>query len=250
MSTTSREKKYKRRKINEKRGLGFLPSSDSDSDQEELPHSQRHQKQKQVKGLAPEIKKAISTSTARGDAVAKEMEQRNLAFVDKKIDKRIEKEIKTASSGSEGSSVFHDIGEKRFELRFPGVLQSAILEYEIEGEEQTSGDYLSSRSSRLNFWHAVIPDRLKSLGMGDRLANAALDYAMERQMKVRLTHPFLRKWIELNGTASQKAIVVSGAPKSAPGGKEEPSKPEKPKPMFPVYNRSHGNFMNEYELPK
>ena len=101
---------------------------------------------------------------------------RNLAFVDKKIDKRIEKEIKAAASGSEGSSVFHDIGEKRFELRFPGavahveknsfdlklflkipgVLQSAVLEYEIEGEEQTSGDYLSSRSSRLNFWHAVV----------------------------------------------------------------------------------------------
>ena len=87
--------------------------------------------------------------TYRGDAVAKEMEQRyfvsvdtnivfvyvfsfvlgfvfssirNLAFVDKKIDKRIEKEIKTASSGSEGSSVFHDIGEKRFELRFPGAV--------------------------------------------------------------------------------------------------------------------------------
>ena len=132
-----------------------------------------------------------------------------------------------------------------------------------------------------------------------------------------IMHVFVsfRKWIELNGTASQKAIVVSGAPKSAPGwkdesmlmlilmpmlmlmsmlmlvsmlmsmlmsllpsqpqvrrrshhhyhhvsdfpssswssssgGKEEPSKPEKPKPMFPVYNRSHGNFMNEYELPK
>ena len=47
---------------------------------------------------------------------------RNLAFVDKKIDKRIDKEIKTASSGSEGSSVFHDIGEKRFELRFPGAV--------------------------------------------------------------------------------------------------------------------------------
>ena len=47
---------------------------------------------------------------------------RNLAFVDKKIDKRIEKEIKTAVSGSEGSSVFHDIGEKRFELRFPGAV--------------------------------------------------------------------------------------------------------------------------------
>ena len=59
----------------------------------------------------------------------------------------------------------------------------------------------------------------------------------------------LRKWIELNGTASQKALVVSGAPKPAPGN-EEPSRPEKPKPMFPVYNRSHGNFMNEYELPK
>ena len=89
--------------------------------------------------------------TYRGDAVAKEMEQRyfvsvdtnivfvyvfpfvfgfvfsfssirNLAFVDKKIDKRIEKEIKAAASGSEGSSVFHDIGEKRFELRFPGAV--------------------------------------------------------------------------------------------------------------------------------
>ena len=47
---------------------------------------------------------------------------RNLAFVDKKIDKRIEKEIKAAASGSEGSSVFHDIGEKRFELRFPGAV--------------------------------------------------------------------------------------------------------------------------------
>ena len=173
-----------------------------------------------------------------------------------------------------------------------GIEQSAIVEYEIEGEEQMSGDFLSSRSTRINFWHALvfnqyiyevclelfanpqIPEKLKNLGMGDRLANAALDYAMERGMKVRLTHPFLRfpvgisspgkdpllgtlwltfklrKWIELNGTASQKAIVVSGAPKPAPGEKPAPSRPEKPKPMFPVYNRSHGNFMNEYELPK
>ena len=89
-----------------------------------------------------------------------------------------------------------------------GIPQSAVIEYEIEGEEQMSGEFLSSRSSRINFWHALvsnfkilwnfytsycqIPEKLKNLGMGDRLANAALDYAMERQMKVRLTHPFLR----------------------------------------------------------
>ena len=80
---------------------------------------------------------------------------------------------------------------------------------------------MSSRTTRINFWHALvsvvdvvrfliilhflpnslilnslfqfqIPDKLKNLGTGDRLANAALDYAMERQMKIRLTHPFLR----------------------------------------------------------
>ena len=91
-----------------------------------------------------------------------------------------------------------------------GIEKSAIVEYEIEGEEQMSGDFLSSRSTRINFWHALvfnqyiyevcldifanpqIPEKLKNLGMGDRLANAALDYAMERGMKVRLTHPFLR----------------------------------------------------------
>merc|ERR1712013_930090 len=190
-NNASRSKKYKKRKLNEKRGLAFLPSSSSDSDEEELPHSQRGQKQTQVKGLAPVIKKAISTSTARGDAAVKKMEQRHFA--------RLEEE----------SSVFHDVGEKRFELRFPGVDQSAVLEYDIEGEDQTSGDFLSSRTTRINFWHALIPDKLKNLGTGDRLANAALDYAMERQMKIRLTHPFLRKWIELNGTASQKALVVS-----------------------------------------
>ena len=142
-NNANRSKKYKKRKMNEKRGLAFLPrlhylfyffqgslefyckyindnhhiSSSSDSDEEELPHSQRGQKQTQVftksrqivepickkrntleffssrfpafifsqcqvkgqyhninehnspqcqvKGLAPEIKKAISTSTAR-----------------------------------------------------------------------------------------------------------------------------------------------------------------------------------------
>ena len=41
-------------------------------------------------------------------------------------------------------------------------------------------------------FQSQIPDKLKNLGTGDRLANAALDYAMERQMKIRLTHPFLR----------------------------------------------------------
>ena len=41
-------------------------------------------------------------------------------------------------------------------------------------------------------FQSQIPDELKNLGTGDRLANAALDYAMERQMKIRLTHPFLR----------------------------------------------------------
>jgi len=246
-NNASRSKKYKKRKMNEKRGLAFLPSSSSDSDEEELPHSQRGQKQTQVKGLAPEIKKAISTSTARGDAAVKKMEQRHFERLEAKDEKELEQQVKVASK--EESSVFHDVGEKRFELRFPGVDQSAVLEYDIEGEDQTSGDFLSSRTTRINFWHALIPDKLKNLGTGDRLANAALDYAMERQMKIRLTHPFLRKWIELNGTASQKALVVSGAPKPAPGN-EEPSRPEKPKPMFPVYNRSHGNFMNEYELPK
>jgi len=119
-STSNRSKKYKRRKMNEKRGLAFLPSSDSDSDQEEeLPRSQQHLKERQVKGLAPDIKKAISTSTARGDAVAKELEQRYFARVDTKIDKRKEQEVKDAAT--DGSSVFHDIAEKRFELRFPGA---------------------------------------------------------------------------------------------------------------------------------
>ena len=43
-----------------------------------------------------------------------------------------------------------------------------------------------------SLFQSQIPDKLKNLGTGDRLANAALDYAMERQMKIRLTHPFLR----------------------------------------------------------
>ena len=73
-NNASRSKKYKKRKMNEKRGLAFLPrlhylsyffqgslelfckyfdgnhhiSSSSDSDEEELPHSQRGQKQTQV----------------------------------------------------------------------------------------------------------------------------------------------------------------------------------------------------------
>ena len=37
-----------------------------------------------------------------------------------------------------------------------GIEQSAIVEYEIEGEEQMSGDFLSSRSRRINFWHALV----------------------------------------------------------------------------------------------
>ena len=50
----------------------------------------------------------------------------------------------------------------------------------------------TSQMALSHFKPPQIPEKLKNLGMGDRLANAALDYAMERQMKVRLTHPFLR----------------------------------------------------------
>ena len=37
-----------------------------------------------------------------------------------------------------------------------------------------------------------IPSELSNIGVGDRLARAALDWAVEEGRKVTLTHPFLR----------------------------------------------------------
>ena len=46
------------------------------------------------------------------------MEQRHFARLEAKDEKELEQRVKVASK--EESSVFHDVGEKRFELRFPG----------------------------------------------------------------------------------------------------------------------------------
>ena len=79
-STSNRSKKYKRRKMNEKRGLAFLPrfsdfcmfeflvnflfSSDSDSDQEEeLPRSQQHLKERQVSQDADQLPVIVFPAT-------------------------------------------------------------------------------------------------------------------------------------------------------------------------------------------
>ena len=48
----------------------------------------------------------------------KKMEQRHFERLEAKDEKELEQQVKVASK--EESSVFHDVGEKRFELRFPG----------------------------------------------------------------------------------------------------------------------------------
>ena len=80
---------------------------------------------------------------SRGDAVVKEMEKKHIARVDARMDKEREMQVKNSpqymtiyrdiddiswvetkqvkSAASDESSVFHDIAEKRFELRFPGA---------------------------------------------------------------------------------------------------------------------------------
>ena len=46
------------------------------------------------------------------------MEQRHFKRLEAMDEKDLEQQVKVASK--EESSVFHDVGEKRFELRFPG----------------------------------------------------------------------------------------------------------------------------------
>jgi len=216
---TSRRAKYKRRKRNEAAGLAFLPSSDSDSDQESVPRSQAHLQPRDVRGLPPEKINPISKNTSRGEAVDKVAVKRHHDRISTIVGKRVDAEIRNDGLNAE---VVHEFEDRKFVIRIPGLaLREASLEYKEEEEEQMlaiDGKEHRSLLPKLDFWYIEIPACMANMGVGDKLARAALDYAAEKEQMVRLTHPFLRKWLEEHGTAAHRAIVTPCGGSRAAGG--------------------------------
>ena len=157
MSANERADKYKRRRKkqerNKKLGLGFLPSSDSDSDESEfVPPSKRHLVTKDLKGTIPDIKRPISKNTAYGDAVVKQNELKFSSFVE---EKRVERKAAEVAAGGLEAEVVHEPVKKQFSLRVAGISRSAIVEYDEEQEGEDNRLPLG-HSGRLNFWWAEV----------------------------------------------------------------------------------------------
>jgi predicted GNAT family acetyltransferase len=77
-------------------------------------------------------------------------------------------------------SIINNPAEKRFEVTVEGHL--AMVQY-IE------------TTHNITFTHTEVPRALEGQGIGGRLAKTALDYALEKNLKILPTCPFVAAYI-------------------------------------------------------
>jgi uncharacterized protein len=78
----------------------------------------------------------------------------------------------------------HEPGAQRFVLRTEGRVATL--------------DYRPITSSRLDYRHTFVPRELRGRGIASRLAEFALDYALEGGLEVVPTCPFVAAYIAAN----------------------------------------------------
>jgi predicted GNAT family acetyltransferase len=79
------------------------------------------------------------------------------------------------------SDVVNNETGQRFEMTVDG--HTGFLQYAKTG-------------NRINLLHTEVPPALGGRGIGGKLAKAALDFAQQQQLRVIITCPFVRSYVE------------------------------------------------------
>jgi uncharacterized protein len=89
------------------------------------------------------------------------------------------------------SDVLHVPDQNRFELRDGDDV--AVLTYELGGDDRDDDTVV--------FLHTVVPETMKGEGVGGRLAETGVRWAVEQGREVEPVCSFVRGWLEKNPEA-------------------------------------------------
>lgn len=99
--------------------------------------------------------------------------------------------------------VQHNEAESRFEIEIDG--QAAILEYQRP-------------SNFIIFTHTEVPKAFEGMGIANKLAFAALEYAKEQGLRVMALCPFIKSYIHKHKEYHAITIGFSEAPQQEKQG--------------------------------
>ncbi|GFT26117.1 hypothetical protein NPIL_61031 [Nephila pilipes] len=90
------------------------------------------------------------------------------------------------------------------------VLHDAELkEFSLSnGKEKAVLQYKQLTPSSIELEHTIVPENLQGKGLGKLLAEAALEYALDRQLKVKVSCEFVQKYLEKNPKSEFKSILA------------------------------------------
>nr|XP_015906040.1 protein NATD1 isoform X2 [Parasteatoda tepidariorum] len=65
-----------------------------------------------------------------------------------------------------------------------------------EGSEKAVLQYNELKPSLIELEHTIVPESLQGKGLGKLLADAAFEYAIDKNLKVKVTCEFIQKYLE------------------------------------------------------
>lgn len=77
------------------------------------------------------------------------------------------------------------------------------------GNDKAYLDYQFDKDGVMDMQHTIVPQAFQGQGVGKLLAQAAFDYAKENNLKMRLTCPFLKNYLDKNPKEEWKKLVVA-----------------------------------------
>ncbi|CAL1275587.1 unnamed protein product [Larinioides sclopetarius] len=75
------------------------------------------------------------------------------------------------------------------------------------GKEKAVLQYQNLSPSKIELEHTIVPESLQGKGLGKLLAEAALEYALDKKLTVKVTCGFVQKYIEKNPKPEFKIIL-------------------------------------------
>ncbi|XP_066269774.1 protein NATD1-like [Branchiostoma lanceolatum] len=103
------------------------------------------------------------------------------------------------ASGEGGAMpvVGHDKMKKEFYIKMDRTsAEKAILQYDMY------------RKGYVDFYHTFVPEVYRGKGLAKHLAKAALDYAVEEDLKMKLTCTYLQKYTQDNPLPQYEERIV------------------------------------------
>ncbi|KAF8789264.1 protein NATD1-like isoform X2 [Argiope bruennichi] len=75
------------------------------------------------------------------------------------------------------------------------------------GTEKAVLQYRVLSPSKIELEHTIVPESLQGKGLGKLLAEAALEYALDKKLTVKVTCVFVQKYIEKNPKPEFNAVL-------------------------------------------